>query len=227
VLRPELAGADPVSALPRAETLLPANDDMSSVGVQVVFHGVGGGRRTPVAWLAVQAVRTPDLVEEDELAQALRNVFRRVVRQLAKGEIAVAGLDEAALMHTLVSLAHVSDRRGQVREQWREWWCGSIAQAGFRLVGWAELDDAVARALLDRLLTANTGAVVTIAVAADIADGVPTRESATMRVAAPGPDVLERAIAALRELSAQVRLDRMDGEHAMAVVATVPLGTKS
>lgn len=228
VLRPQLAGADPVSTLPRPESLLPANDETSTIGVQLVFHGVGGNRRMPWAWLTVQAVRTPDLVDEEELAQALHNVFRRVLRQLAKGDIAVAGLDEAALMHTLASLAHVSDRRSQVCEQWRSWRCGSVTQAGFRIVGWADLDDGPARELLRGLLKAHTGAVVTVAIAAGIADGVATQENATMRVAAPSPEQLEHAIGQLRELAARrdVRLDRMDGEHAFAVAETLPLGVR-
>jgi type VII secretion protein EccE len=228
VLRPDLAGADPVSTLPRPESLLPAHDDAVELGVQLVFHGVGGGRPMPWAWIAVQAMRTPDLAEEEELAQALHNVFRRVLRQLAKGDIDVAGLDEAALMHTLVSLAHVSDRRAQVTEQWRGWSCGSVIQAGFRLVGWADLDDEAAQELLSVLLTANAGAVVTIAVTAGVADGVPTPEKATMRVAAPSHDQLEHSIGQLRGMVTHraVRLDRMDGEHAMAVAETLPLGVR-
>jgi hypothetical protein len=131
-------------------------------------------------------------------------------------------------MHTLASLAHVSDRRSQVCEQWRGWRCGSVTQAGFRVIGWADLDDAPARELLRSLLRAHSGAVVTVAVAAGVADGVATQEDATMRVAAPSPEQLEYAIGQLCQLAARqdVRLDRMDGEHAFAVAQTLPLGVR-
>lgn len=225
VLRP--TGAD-VFALPRPESLLPTSDDTLAFGIQVVFHGVSGGRQTPWAWLTVQAFRTPDLAEEEELAQALHNIARRVLRQLSRNEIGVVGIDEAAMLHTLVSLTHVSDRRSDVREQWRCWCCGSIAQAGFRLAGWSDQDDDDAKALLRRLLTANTGAVLTIGVAASVSDGVPEPEVATMRVAAPSQDELERSVGRLRELAARhdIRLDRMDGQHAEAVAASLPLGAR-
>lgn len=228
VLRPADADLDPVAVLPRPDALLPTSDDTLAIGVQLVFHGVSGGRRTPWAWLTVQAFRTPDLAEEEELAQALRNIVRRVSRQLARTEIAMTGLDEAALMHTLVSLTHVSERRSQVREQWRCWCCGSIAQAGFRLAGWADQDDTQAKALLRRLLCANTGAVVTVAIAASVVDGVAEPEVATMRVAAPSQQDLERSVERLRELAARqrIRLDRMDGRQAEAVAASLPLGAR-
>jgi hypothetical protein len=49
-----------------------------------------------------------------------------------------------------------------------------------------------------------------------------------MRVAAPSQDELERSVGRLRELAARhdIRLDRMDGQHAEAVAASLPLGAR-
>jgi type VII secretion protein EccE len=228
VLRPKVGGADPVALLSRPASLLPASDETSALGVQLVFHGVAGNRRTPLAWISVQAIRTPDLVEEDEIIQALHNLVRRVLRQLAKSDVEVAGLDEARLLQTLASLTHVSDSRREVCEQWRYWCCGPVVQAGFRIVRWSGLDDAKARQLLRQLLTTATDAVVTVAVSASATDGVAAQDVATVRVAAPSVEALERSAHQLRELAARqnVRLDRMDGEHAAAVAASVPLGVR-
>jgi len=42
VLRPRLAGADPVEVLPRPGELLTDGGESSELAVQLVFHGVAG-----------------------------------------------------------------------------------------------------------------------------------------------------------------------------------------
>jgi hypothetical protein len=226
VLRPRLAGADPVEALPRPEELLGGTERLA-LAMQLVFHGVAGNRRSPLGWIAVQAIRTPELSEEDAILRVLTAAVEWVSGRLAERDVAVDGFDQATMLGTVASLAHVSDDRGQVRERWRYWHCGPIAQAGFRLDGWAALPDAESRLLLRRLLTATTGAVVTVAVAAGTVDGEPGPEAATLRVAASSVERLERSVTMLRALASpqDVRLDRMNGEHLEGVVASLPLGT--
>jgi hypothetical protein len=130
------------------------------------------------------------------------------------------------MLSTVASLAHVSGGRADVEEQWRCWFCGPIAQVAFRLGGWAGLDDDAARAVLRALLTTDRGAVLTVSVGAGIVDGEAGQETATVRVAAQSVEQLEGAIAGLVELVADhdVRLDRMDGEHAEGIAASLPLG---
>jgi ESX secretion system protein EccE len=210
-----LDDVDPLGSLPRPGALLPGAD----VGVRIVFHGVAGDRRVPLAWIAVQAMRTSGVSEEDDLAIELRTALRRVRDRLA--EQPVTALDHDGLLRTIASLAHVGDDRGDVRERWRTWRCGPIAQAGFRLTGWSTSDNQAA--LLHRVLTARAGAVVTVSLTAT---GPPTEETAIMRIAAPNPTQLERSVATLRTLAApHIRLDRMNGEHRTAIATCLPLGT--
>jgi type VII secretion protein EccE len=226
VLRPQLAGADPLTALPRPSALLPGGDDANAVGVQVIFHGVSGNRSHPRAWLAVQAIRTPELYEEDEITQSLRHCTQRVLRSLGKRDVEVAGLGETKMLSTVASLAHVSGGRADVEEQWRFWFGGPIAQVTFRLGGWTELGDEAATDVLRALLTAETGAVLTVSIGAGTVDGEVGHEIAVVRLAAQSVEQLERAALTLTKLSADhdVRLDRMDGEHAEGIAASLPLG---
>ena len=226
VLRPRLDDADPIVALPRPSALLPGGDEANAVGVQVIFHGVSGNRAHPRAWLAVQAIRTPELYEEDQITQSLRHSTQRVLRALGKRDVEVAGLGDAKMLSTIASLAHVSGGRADVEEQWRYWFCGPIAQVAFRLGGWTDLGDQAATKVLRALLTAETGAVLTVSVGAGTVDGEVGHETAVVRIAAQSVHQLELATAALVRLSHDhdVRLDRMDGEHADGVAASLPLG---
>jgi len=122
-------------------------------------------------------------------------------------------------------LAHVADDRGDIHEWWHYWCCGSVIQAGFRLAGWSTLDESEVRPLLRRLLTVHTGAVVTVAVSTCAVNGVTEPEAGVLRVASSCADVLEPAVRRLREVAAErdIRLDRMNGEHATAIAASLPL----
>ncbi|TDQ04902.1 type VII secretion protein EccE [Labedaea rhizosphaerae] len=229
VLRPQLADADPIVALPRPSALLPSGDEANAVGVQVIFHGISGNRSYPRAWLAVQAIRTPELYEEDQITQSLRHSAQRVLRALGKRDVEVAGLGDAKMLSTIASLAHVSGGRSDVEEQWRCWFCGPVAQVTFRLGGWTDLRDEAAARVLRALLTAQTGAVLTVSVGAGSVDGEVGHETAVVRIAAQSVQQLEAAAAALVRLGNDhdVRFDRMDGEHAEGVAASLPLGVVS
>ena len=218
VLRP-VCGGDPIEALPRPGALL---TDMPSVLVQLVMHGVAGDRRRPLAWLAVQAVRTPDLSDEDDLNRMLDTAVRRVLSELAERDLRAVGLGRAALLRTFTSLAHVGEDRRDVRERWRRWHCGPVAQVAYRLTGWTTLPDQAFRQLLARLLTEATEAVVTVSVAG----GGVVAESVTVRIAASNVKQLKWSVKRLGAVAAEwgVRLDRMDGEHADGVAAVLPLG---
>lgn len=218
VLRP-VCGGDPTMVLPRPGALL---TDMPSVTVQLVLHGVAGDRRTPLAWLAVQAIRTPDLSDEDDLNRVLDTAARRVLAELTERDLRAVGLGRADLLRAVTSLAHVGADRRDVRERWRSWHCGPVAQVAFRLTGWTTLPDQAFRQLLARLLTETTGAVVTVSVAG----GGLVAESVTMRIAASNVRQLKWSVKRLGAVAAEsgVRLDRMDGEHADGVATVLPLG---
>jgi ESX secretion system protein EccE len=217
----EPAGAGSVTTLPWPRQLFAAGG-LSGVAVQVVLHGVSERRPVPAAWLAVQAVRTPTLSDDDDLVAALAPATERILADLTAHGVRAALLDRAETLRAVVALAHVSDDRREVRERWRSWRCGPVAQAAFRLVGWAELPGPAGRRLLERLLTQKTGGVVTVSLTAGAAEP----ESALVRAAAAGTEELSWVVRRLRAMAAEhhVRLVRLDGEHADGVAAVMPLG---
>jgi hypothetical protein len=226
VLQPKPDGRDLTKAMPAPEALLPPpHEPAEAVAAQVIHHA--GNSRPPRVWLALQALRTPDVHHDADVRRALGNTVRRVRRRLRRDGLPAHGLTEAELLGTLASLAHVTAGRGVVREEWRHWHSGPITQATFRLGGWADLPGAVAPQMLRWLLAAVPHAAVTIAVTAHRPAGTAaTRTEATVRVAAAGVPVLEQAVAELTRLTGEWGLvvERLDGRHARGMAATLPIG---
>lgn len=193
VLRPRIAA-------PRVLAELTAPD------VRVVCHAGVNRNRPPRAWVAVHAPRTPDLWRDEEVTRVLGNAVRRTRRELRRRGVAVDVLTGDEVVATVAALGHATpDRR--VRESWRYWHCGPVAQACFRV------PEQAARAALDWLLTATPGVAVTVALTAG-ADAV-------VRVAATAEEAVD---AAVRLFAAHLRLERLDGMHARGVLASLPLG---
>ncbi|WP_410635263.1 type VII secretion protein EccE [Amycolatopsis sp. cmx-4-83] len=226
VLQPKTAGRDP--AMPSPETLLPPpHEQTEAVAAQVVHHAGIPRDRPPRVWLALQALRTVDVQHDTDVQRALGNAVRRVQRRLRRDGLPAHGLTEPELLGTLASLAHVNAGRGQVREDWRYWHSGKIAQATFRLGGWAELPPGVAPQLLRWLPAKLPRAAVTVAVTAHRPTATaPTRTEATLRLAAASTAELDHAAAELTRLAGEwaLSVDRLDGRHAQGVAATVPIG---
>ncbi|KOX18984.1 hypothetical protein ADK67_34390 [Saccharothrix sp. NRRL B-16348] len=192
VLRPRLAA-------PRVLARLAGPD------VRVVLHVGRGQVRRPRAWVAVQAKRTPELWHDDEVVRVLGNATRRTRRELRRHGVAADLLAEEDLVTTIAALGHVTGHR-EVREDWRYWHSGPVAQACFRLPG------TTARAAVDWLLTAAPGVAVTVALTAD---------DAVVRIAGAAEAAVEAAVVVL---SAHVRLERLDGLHARGVAASLLIG---
>ncbi|NBH12342.1 hypothetical protein GTY80_55045, partial [Amycolatopsis sp. SID8362] len=167
VLQPKSAERDLTKAMPSPESLLPPpHEPAEAVAAQVVHHAGIARDRPPRVWLALQALRTPDVQHDTDVQRALGNTVRRVLRRLRRDGLPAHGLTEPELLGTLASLAHVNAGRGQVREDWSHWYSGPIAQATFRLDGWADLPPAVAPQLLRWLPAKIPRAAVTVAVTA-------------------------------------------------------------
>ncbi|MFD0205977.1 MULTISPECIES: type VII secretion protein EccE [Saccharothrix] len=192
VLRPRLAA-------PRVLAGLAGPD------VRVVLHVGRGQVRRPRAWVVVQAKRTPELWHDDEVVRVLGNSTRRTRRELRRQGVTADLLAEEDLVTTIAALGHVTGHR-EVREEWRYWRSGPVAQACFRLPG------ATARAAVDWLLTAAPGVAVTVALSAD---------DAVLRIAGAAEAAVESAVGVL---SAHVRLERLDGLHARGVAASLLIG---
>ncbi|RSN65202.1 hypothetical protein DMH01_02040 [Amycolatopsis sp. WAC 04182] len=226
VLQPKSAVRE--QPMPSPLTLLPpAREQASDVAAQVIHH-VGADRsRPPRGWVALQALRTVDVHRDADVRQALGNTVRRVRRLLRRDGLPVRALAENEVLGVLASLAHVTAGRARIREDWRFWHSGPICQATFRLDGWDTLSPVLTADLSRRLLAAAPGSAVTLAVTArrSAAETEP-RVSASIRIAAAGPQAVEHAVRDL-ELAARrggLTLDRLDGRHAKGVAATLPLG---
>jgi ESX secretion system protein EccE len=223
ILRP--AAGDPATLLSALETLLPATDPL--IAIQVVHHSGINRDQPPRTWLALQALRTAETYQDQELRRALGNAVRRVRKQLRRLGCPASGLAEHEVLGTLAALAHVNGGRGQIREAWRLWQSGPIGQATFRLDGWSEAARSGTRQLTGWLLAAAPHAAVTISITAHRAATDPEpRIHATLRLAAANPQALAHSEGQLAEAARHcaITLTRLDGRHAEGVAATLPLG---
>jgi type VII secretion protein EccE len=215
--------------------LLPAaGPDSPAYSVQLVLQADPVGRDTDWSrralprqqtWIALQALRTADSYRDEELLAALTNAVRRLLRRLARDELPTRMLDRAEVLALLSGLARV--RAGEpAREGWRSWGTPSLAQACFRLTGWHELPEATRRVLLARLLMLP-GRGTTIAVAARRTDGrPPVAVDMVVRIADASRELLDSSadLLAFAVAEARVRMERLDGAHGRALVASLPLG---
>ncbi|WP_245617239.1 type VII secretion protein EccE [Amycolatopsis taiwanensis] len=212
--------------LPPAEAMLPPSDERGlAFAVQVIHHVGPGGGQAPRVWVALQALRTIDVHQDTDIRRELGNALRRVRRRLRRDGLSTVALGEREFCGTVASLAHVTAGRGRVREEWRLWHSGPIAQATFRLGGWARLSAAFAPQVVRGLLAAAPHAAVTISVTTS-RSATATRTDATMRVAAASLPVLEQAAQTLARLADGYGLatERLDGRHAWGLAATLPIG---
>ncbi|GAA4523900.1 type VII secretion protein EccE [Amycolatopsis samaneae] len=228
VLQPSSAVRDLTKAMPAPEALLPPpREQASAIAAQVVHHSGISQEGRPRVWVALQALRTADAHQDADVRRALGNAVRRVRRQLRRDGLPAHELAEHELLGTLASLAHVTAGRGQVREDWRRWHSGPIAQATFRLDGWADLSPAVAPQMVRWLLAALPRAAVTVAVTAHRPAGASLATTgAAVRVAAAGPPALDHAARELTRLAGEwgLRVERLDGRQAHGLAATLPIG---
>ncbi|MCE6996025.1 hypothetical protein LZG04_14605 [Saccharothrix sp. S26] len=192
VLRPRLAAPRVLAGLAGPDVL-------------VVLHVGRGQVRRPRAWVVARAARTPELWHDDEVVRVLGNATRRTRRELRRLGVTADLLAEEDLVTTIAALGHVTGQR-EVREDWKYWHSGPVAQACFRLPA------ATARAAVDWLLTAAPGVAVTVALTAD---------DAVLRVAGAAEAAVEAAVGVL---AAHVRLERLDGLHARGVAASLLIG---
>ncbi|NUT47516.1 MAG: hypothetical protein HOV94_09450, partial [Saccharothrix sp.] len=105
---------------------------LASADVRVVLHVGRGQVRRPRAWVAVHARRTPELWHDDDVVRLLGNSTRRTRRELRRHGVTADLLAEDDLVTTIAALGHVTGDR-EVREEWRYWRAGPVAQACFRL----------------------------------------------------------------------------------------------
>ncbi|MEG3635989.1 type VII secretion protein EccE [Micromonospora palythoicola] len=237
-------------ALPSPVALLPAADPATPVvTVQVLIQVTpapraraaavdrayreltnGGVPASRQAWVVLHAPRTPDFHANRDLRPALTAAIRRTRRQLRQERATARLLNRDEVLAAVAQLTHltggaVGTDRPLAREGWRNWSVQGVPQSCHRLLAWPgrawELDP------LLRGLPAAAG-VVSVSVARE--NDRPGDDDALVEVAfrligadpaalAAADHALDRAV---RDHGG--RLQRLDGEHAHGVAATLPLG---
>ncbi|QKW16760.1 type VII secretion protein EccE [Verrucosispora sp. NA02020] len=237
-------------ALPSPVSLLPAADpDTPAVAVQVLiqvtpaprarsaavdraYRELTGGEvpASRQAWVVLQAPRTADFHADRDLRPALTAAIRRTRRQLRQDRVAARLLNRDEVLAAVAGLTHLTDGptggdRPLAREGWRHWSAQGVPQSCHRLLDWPRRSWEVDPLL--RGLPAVAG-VVSIAVARDAtgAGAAGTVVEVGFRLIGADADALAAADRALEEAvrGHGGRLQRLDGEHAYGVAATLPLG---
>jgi hypothetical protein len=180
----------------------------AGIAGQLVLHAGPARDRSPRVWLALRALRDTTVFEDRALSAMLSNVLRRKFK-------GIEVLSHKDICSTVVALTHTGSGRGLLHESWAYWRAGSVVQSGFRLAGFAGKWP-----LLCSLLDAAPGVALT-ASATTGGDG-----GALIRVAATSHTAIGDAALELAHICGPrgVRLERLDGRHARAVAATLPIG---
>jgi type VII secretion protein EccE len=243
LLPPAEESGAPVSAQIVVQTTPAPGANRAQGIVADSYHALGQGmvpahRRS---WIALQAMRTPlDPGSGDaDLRATLINAVARLERRLRRAGMRATVLDGAQLTADLAILsgaATVPQPNGppvvQVQEQWGFWSAGPHTQITYRLHGWPDLGTHAGREFFDRLATVST-VTTTVGLAArrvarPSGKSVDTSEfelEAVLRLTVPTGQA-ETLKTQLDDLAARhgVRLQRMNGEHAFGVAASLPLG---
>lgn len=194
---------------PSADLLSFSSDGVAG---QLVLHAGPARDRDPRVWLALRALRDTTVFDDRALAAMLSNISRRRFK-------GVEVLSHKDICSTVVALTHTGSGRGLLHESWAHWRAGSVVQSGFRLTGFAGLGEHRWPLLRD-LLDAAPG----VALTTSVTTGPDT--AAVLRIAATSHTAVTTAAADLAHVCGPrgVRLDRLDGRHARAVAATLPIG---
>ncbi len=209
---------------------------------QVMLGGSPTARRSAPrqrTWIALQALRTPEIYLDEDLSKALANAVRRLVRRLARDELPTRALDRDEALSLLVGLAHLDEATagpepGAVRETWRTWNAGPTTQACFRIGGWQDVGENARQLMLHRLQQVPTLAT-TVAIAArrggrrddaqvDVVVRIAEVNQGRLDNSAALPAFAVDSASTAAADGTRVRLERLDGDHLAAVAASLPLG---
>ncbi|MGK5675330.1 type VII secretion protein EccE [Micromonospora sp. URMC 106] len=236
-------------ALPSAASLLPAVDEKAPpVVVQLLIQvtpaprarsgaaavdrayreltngDVPASRR---AWVVLQAARTPDFHADRDLRPTLTAAIRRMRRQLRQERVTARMLNRDEVLAAVTALTHLTGgapgaagERPLARETWRGWSTQGAPQSCHRMLAWPRRPWEV-----DPLLRGLPAASV-VSIAASRTAGDDVAVEVAFRLMGTDPTALAAADQALHEAirGHGGRLQRLDGEHAHGVAATLPLG---
>jgi type VII secretion protein EccE len=184
------------------------------------------------AWLVVRLdpARCPDAVAERGggvvgAHRAVVGALARISRVLADHDTAVRPLGADEVLDAAVEAADADGPGDRLKEHWRAVVVGEVGHAAFGVTRWPT--DAAPERLTDLTATAARTCTLALTLEPDATAESTVGLRGTVRLTADTPDALE---VAGRELVARghalgVSLDPLDGQHAAALAATLPLGT--
>lgn len=179
------------------------------------------------AWVVLQVARTPDFHADRDLRPTLTAAIRRTRRQLRQERVTARMLNRDEVLAAVTALTHLTDgapgaagERLLARETWRGWSTQGAPQSCHRMLAWPRRPWEV-----DPLLRGLPAASV-VSIAASRTAGDDVAVEVAFRLMGTDPTALAAADQALHEAirSHGGRLQRLDGEHAHGVAATLPLG---
>lgn len=230
-LLPGPESTDPPVSLQVVVQTIPApgvredNEAVAASYRQLTYGAVPAQRRT---WICLQALQTPDGDPPASMMIALINVIRRVERKLSKAGASVTVLRRAdavaELLALLNPLAIAGDEAAELRERWSSWRGGEAMHVCYRVLNWPNLADRAGASLI-HLLSELPAATVTVAVAVR-REGELNQVEAVVRSVVRDAQHADRAERELQQAARSVdaELQRLDGQQAFGVAASVPIG---
>ncbi len=180
------------------------------------------------AWVVLQVARTPDYHADRDLLPTLTKVIQRTRRLLRQERVTARMLNRDEVLAAVATLTHLTgatpgagSEQPLAHESWRAWSTVGARQSCHRLLNWPSQ-----RWEIDPLLRGLPSAGGVVSIAASRVDGDDLAMEAAFRLLGSGPEGLTAADQALHKAIRRHggQLQRLDGEHAHGVAATLPLG---
>lgn len=166
----------------------------------------------------------------DGVHRALRRCVARTVEVLESDGIRSRGLDAEEVRSALAASAGVAPGRTSTEarhtgEDWRTWTCDGVVHSTYWLRGWPADPSRGMPALLERLVSLPV-LFTTLSLTLMPRTGDRVRFQAMTRISCVSADAARQVGGTLHKAmsTAGFRVARMDGEQALAAVATMPVG---
>ncbi|GAB3312916.1 hypothetical protein EK0264_11680 [Epidermidibacterium keratini] len=222
--------SEPALSVQQLTMILPAPNSLNRDDAAAQSYAALGASAIPArsrTWVVAQAMVTPDTQGWPEIEATLVNAARRIQRRLTKAGFAPRLVSDQQLARdvtTLVRADVAGDVRALTEERWGHWSAGGALSATYVVARWSAPSSGALTQLLEQLDRLPTMATA-IALSAR-REGPYIDVQAVVRVTDRDPAALDAADRGVRRIAdaSGVRLQRLDGEHAHGVHATLPTG---
>ncbi len=216
-----------------------------------IRQGVGNSVRRLVRRMRQEGISARPLDREESLS-TLAGLAHLNASTIETSAAVAAAATGATIDIRAIMARSGADQGGNLtplaQEHWDVWWSESIAQACFVIRRWPSLDSAAGRQLISQLTSVpSLGTTVSLAARRvpppQFERSAPDKKNnrkpekpqphhddvtveLTVRIAAPNPQRLSSVSSALADRARKcgARLERLDGQQARGVAATLPLG---